>query len=81
MARTCGQPASKLRSDSSQSSDSVNTVCTTPTRQRPPARGSMAHSVRVGGPSSPQSLPSWLNRCGGSQTVILALLSIWYPVW
>ena len=29
------------------------------------------HSVAVGGPSAPQSRPSWRNRCGGSHPVHL----------
>ena len=82
MTSACGQPASKFSSWSSQSSVLAKRLWTTRTRHRPPARGSMVHSVAVGGPSGPQSFPSWRKRRGGSQAVTFAgMWSISEPVW
>src|SRR5258708_34261265 len=68
MRKAPGQPDSTAVSWLSQSSVLAKRLCTTRTRQTPPARASTLHSVAMGG-EPPQPSPCAANIRGGSQVV------------
>src|SRR5580658_5871670 len=76
MRKNPGQPDSAPDSCLSQSSVLAKRLCTTRTRQTPPARASTVNSVAIGGEPGTQPSASLANIRGGSQAVTTELGSM-----